>query len=154
MKQTITIASAEVKTSKTGKKYMEVKDYENNKYSCWEDILWMELEQAQGKEIELEITQSGNYKNIVGAGTMMPTDNYFPAKNTRSKQIAQAMDRKQDFIKESQGSKELGIKISSTARDSVLIATTILQGKNPNEIQMKNEIVKWREWLLQQWDIR
>lgn len=64
----ISIISSELKTSKTGKQYLEVIDHDNVKYSCWDEALWNSLGKDVGARIEFE--QKGIFKNILVAETM------------------------------------------------------------------------------------
>lgn len=69
--------------------------------------------------------------------------------------MGKMMETKQANILEAQGNKELGIKISSTMRDAVLITATQLSAdmvlsKDPSAI--KKMIKDWRKFLWEEWD--
>lgn len=69
--------------------------------------------------------------------------------------ISKAMDKKAENIAIAQDNKEWGIKVSSTMRDAVLIATTITNNSHvePSSGDMKDLILHWRKWLLDNWDV-
>jgi len=69
----------------------------------------------------------------------------------KTAQIKEVMDVKRQDIQESQKNKEIGIKVSATMRDAVLIATAL----TPEQWQgttMQEEVRFWREWLWTEWD--
>lgn len=77
------------------------------------------------------------------------------AKSGFGNNISRVMDKKAENIAVAQDNKEHGIKISSTMRDAVLIATTIV---NNSQVEgsagdMKDLIKSWRKWLWDNWDV-
>lgn len=65
----------------------------------------------------------------------------------KSQQVKEAQDRKREDIERFQGSKEESIRLMSAQRDSVLIVTTLIGQGIPVE-DIKEEIIKWRNWFL------
>ena len=153
MKKTITSQVIDEKIAKNGGKYLSIMAQEG-RHTCWEATLFPILQGSVGRPLDVEIMLSGKYENIVGAGELMPTQEasnaYFP-RPRKEQQIEQAQNHKAKLIGQAMDSKELSIKISSTMRDAVLIATTLAE-KNWTEIQMKNAVTKWREWLWANWE--
>lgn len=95
--------------------------------------------------------------------TLYPTINANPIRPRSSVPAKPGIDgsalirQKAESITASQDKKEVSIMISGTARDAVLIVTTMYpELANYNEIDkeaaIKEEIIKWRKWLMAQWD--
>lgn len=148
MKTKIHITTAKLLDTRTGKQYLQVVDQGGNKFSCWEEILWPELQGAVGKEIEVEIAQKGKYANIVGAGSMLPDGDYFGGYDVPTVNVE---DTKTARIKEAMDSKEQAVRIASTMRDAVLIVTS-LRHDLKDDAAIKFEIAKWRQWLWDNWE--
>lgn len=67
---------------------------------------------------------------------------------SRGSSVAKAMDRKEKSIENFQETKEVSIKLAGAMRDAVLITTARgIPDKNREEI--KDEILYWRNWLLE-----
>jgi len=58
----IVVASAEKKTSKTGKPYMFFNDADGNPWTSWEAVAWPLIK--PGAKFDIEWVQKGEYKNI------------------------------------------------------------------------------------------
>lgn len=65
----------------------------------------------------------------------------------KTQAVTAAMERKEQSIEKFQGSKELGIKVSSTARDATLILTALMG--NGKTAEWKKPWLEIRKWL---WD--
>ena len=66
-------------------------------------------------------------------------------------QIEKSMEIKAQHISQAQDNKEVGIKVSATMRDAVLIATSL----TPDQwhgTTMQEEVRFWRAWLWTEWD--
>ena len=129
MKFKVAVNVAEVRPTKTGKRYLEVITINGDKYSCWEEILWPEIQNSIGTELEIDVMDSGRYKNIVGAGNIMSAGNYFTAKPTKTQQINQAQDRKAGYIKEAQERKEESIAYFNSLNNAIAFLSATMQGK-------------------------
>lgn len=65
--QTINLKTIEETTSKkTDKKYWKVEDRDGNKYSCFEEDVIEKLKPLLGKDVNVDIVESGNFKNLRG----------------------------------------------------------------------------------------
>jgi hypothetical protein len=58
-----------------------------------------------------------------------------------------------ESVKVAQQAKEESIKISSTIRDAVMIATTMATYEKYGEKEMADKIEFWRGWLLEHWNV-
>ena len=95
--KTITIKTIEEKVANNGGKYLAVVA-EEGRFSCWQAVLFQTLQENVGKPLEVEITQKGNYENIIGAGNLKSlTPPRFIQKN-RDEEIREAQGRKTDSI--------------------------------------------------------
>ena len=152
MKTKAIIVAAKQKTSRKGDPYLEVKDSEGKKYSCWQQILFDELLNNIGNEIPLEITVSGDYTNIVGAGTMMPDiehplqpssrrDNYLRPPSG----IAVAQETKAKYIEQAQNRKDESIAYFNSLNNAIAFLSATMGGKftltQVHEVQ--KEMFKW-----------
>lgn len=143
----IIVAEATKKTTKTGKEYLFVQDQVGNNYSCWEEDDWGEF--IPGAELEVEITQKGDFKNIRLANKQRPARTYQPKAGI----IAQAQQRKEHSIASAQDRRDEGIKIAGTMRDAVLIVVNMGDYKELDEKEIKQRITGWRKWLLEEFDM-
>lgn len=71
-----------------------------------------------------------------------------PSGGYKTQQIEKAMDRKEGSIEKFQDSKEQSIKLAGAQRDAVLIVTTMREMGELSENDIKEEIIKWRNWFL------
>ena len=65
--------------------------------------------------------------------------------------IVANMERKETFIRESQGSKERSIKIQSAGRDAVAITTSFypeLANDPDKENKIRAKIKEWNHWMF------
>ena len=104
---------------------------------------------APGSDIRGALEQRGEYWNIVsetqGKGRFGASGGF------KTAQIEKVMDIKRQDIAKSQENKENSIKVASTIRMAVDIATSL----TPEQWQsttMQEEIRFWREWLWLEWD--
>jgi hypothetical protein len=151
-----TIHSIEVKTTTTGKTVasVELKDEMGKVYDKKVSI-WGDFPDFQsitfGQQVEGDIVV-----NDKGYATLYPPKVKSQPKpfSRQPGAITKAMETKHEHIQEAQHNKELGIKVSSTMRDAVLIATTIVNNSHIENTpgDMKDLILHWREWLWKQWD--
>jgi hypothetical protein len=65
---------------------------------------------------------------------------------------AEGLERKNQAIGKFQDTKELSIRVQSSLRDSVLIATARDGFSKMTDDEIKAEITKWREWLFGELD--
>lgn len=65
--------------------------------------------------------------------------------------IGQAMEKKAENIREAQDNKERSIKIASTFSSATQITAALITQGRVDDVQF--EWLKWREWLLQNWDV-
>lgn len=106
-----------------------------------------QAELVEGAVVTAMIVIDGNYRNLVSAPQTAPRGN----SGFKTAQIEKVMEIKRDDIRQSQQNKDLGIKISSTIRMAVDIATSIPQ-EQWQSTTMQEEIRFWREWLWTEWD--
>lgn len=100
-----------------------------------------------GSSVEGDIVtkQKGNYLTK----TLFAPKGSAPMRGSGA--ITKAMDRKEAGISKFQENKEESIKISSTMRDAVLLATA--QGiEGYSDEGVKEKVANWRKWLWVQWD--
>lgn len=105
-------------------------------------------ELVEGATVTAMIVIDGNYKNLVSA-IEKPRGGAPSAFKTA--QIEKVMDKKNESIGKFQDNKELSIKIASTMRMAVDIATSM----KPEQWQattMQEEIRFWRAWCYDEWD--
>lgn len=70
-------------------------------------------------------------------------------KTQPKKEYRDVMDYKNDNIRRAMDDKQEAIKISSAGRDAVLITTTFYN-KIMTEDEIKEKIIKWRDWLYKE----
>lgn len=66
----------------------------------------------------------------------------------KAKVIEEAQVRKESSINRTMDRKEESIKLSSAQRDAVLIVTTFYKDSGIDAQEIKEQIVKWRDWFL------
>lgn len=103
---------------------------------------------AVGMTIEANL-----WKSPTGKWSAFPPDapqtRNFASGGTKSGNMTKVMEQKQEGIKMAQENKENGIKTSSTIRMAVDIAIA----ENDQDSTMAESIIRWRKWLLENWDI-
>lgn len=70
-----------------------------------------------------------------------------PTIRNQKSEIQKAMEKKESSIEKFQGSKEKSMKIMSSGRDAVLIATAKLQHQNMTDEEIQAEVKKWATWI-------
>lgn len=149
--QNIKVISEKPLTTKTQKpfKALEVEDEAGAtfKVNIFSDFPEFALIHA-GSLVRGKIEPNGQYTNLVsetqGKGKFGASGGY------KTAQIKETMDIKRQDIQKSQENKENSIKIASTIRMAVDIATSL----TPEQWQsttMQEEVRFWREWLWQEW---
>jgi hypothetical protein len=71
--------------------------------------------------------------------------------NFKTQQMEKIIERKEQGIAKIQDNKDWSIKVSSTMRDAVLLA--IEYHRNHFDEDLKDLVLKWREWLWNNWDV-
>lgn len=156
MAQKFSIIWGEEKTAGSGVKYYraDMKDEQGKEYkgvAVFSSFKGFDRVQP-GAIVEGKIT-SKDYKGQPS----YTLENDTPAQGGFNKggNMTKVMEKKQENIREAQGHKDLGIKISSTMRDAVLLTTTqlsadVILSKDPAAI--KKMIKDWRKFLLEEWE--
>lgn len=145
------VISAITKTAKTGNpfKALEVESngavYKVNVFNNAPDFASIK----EGSIIVGKLEQKGEYWNILfgGQSTRGGASGGF-----KTAQIEKVMEVKRQDISKFQDNKENSIKIASTIRMAVDIATSM----TPEQWQgttMQEEIRFWRSWLINEWDV-
>lgn len=136
------------KTAKTGRPYkaLEVESegqtYKVNVFSNAPDFANIK----QGSIIAGKLSRDGEYWNIVFENQSAPRG----SGGFKTSQIKEAMAEKREDISKFQDNKEYGIKLASTIRMAVDVATSL----TPDQwhgTTMEEEIRWWREWLWNEW---
>lgn len=102
---------------------------------------------VDGADVEGTLWTSPNGKKYLFAPKPKSTGN---SKNYGA--ITKAMERKEDSIEKFQDNKEMSIKVSSTFRDATMLTIASFEGKQPTEREMKEQWLKWRVWLYENWN--
>jgi hypothetical protein len=105
-------------------------------------------ELVEGATITAGVVIDGSYKNLV-SGAEKPRGGAGSA--FKQQVIEKTMEKKEASISKFQDNKEMSIKIASTMRMAVDIATSL----TPEQWQhttMQEEIRFWREWCWTEWD--
>lgn len=108
---------------------------------------------AAGSQIDgnLSIKQNGQYTNkTLYPNTAKPTANGQIGGN-KSALGAGMMKQKAENIERAQETKAEGIMMSSTIRMAVDITVAKMGGKMLTDEEIKNEVTKWRYWLVEKW---
>ncbi len=101
-----------------------------------------------GHTTEGDVVTKGEWKTLYPAKT-----NPLGFKKSGGAGIANAMETKNENIKEAQERRSDGVKISATFRDATLITVASFSKKPfPTEAEIKEEWTKWRDWLWKQYD--
>lgn len=141
MRETISIIETKIKRSKNGGEYMSI-DAVEGRYTCWIPMLFEYLTKG---EIEVEILEKNGFKNIVGAGDIIPdiktSKKYFPKED----RIALAQENKMRGIEMAQDRKNDAMRIMGSVRDSVLIVTAKMKWEQMSDEQIKEELRKWKQ---------
>lgn len=69
------------------------------------------------------------------------------------KNIDKAMERKETSIKGFQDDKNMAIKVSSTFRDATILTVAEFGDNSYSDEHMRNTWLKWRNWLLNNFDV-
>jgi hypothetical protein len=151
----------ENKVTSTGKRMMKV-TLKDETGALTEDVaIWdgfpnfVTLKPGEIVEGDLVIKQNGQYENkSLYAPKVAPAGN-FGGSMGRSGAIGKAQEIKAQNIEKAQDNKNLGIKVSSTMRDAVLITTTIINSNSTIPVStgdIKDMIKEWRRWLWSEFD--
>jgi hypothetical protein len=100
---------------------------------------------VDGAEIEGAVVVDGQYKNLVASIEKKGNSNF------KTAQIEKVMETKRQDISKFQDNKELSIKVASTLRMAVDVATS-LTSEQMQTTTMQEEITWWREWFWLEWD--
>lgn len=146
----IKILKIESKTTKNDKPYKmcEVEcQGETRKVNIWSNAPDF-ANLKEGSIIVGTMVKDGQYWNIT-----FENSNTSPrgSQGFKTAQIKETMDIKRQDIARSQENKENSIKIASTIRMAVDIATSLTVDQW-HSTTMEEEIRHWRSWLWQQWD--
>lgn len=148
-----TVNTIEVMTTTTGKRVAkcELQDEQGKvfekKVSIWSDFAdFQNIQWGSVVEGEIKVNDKG-YASLYSIKPNVAPRAFQP----RTGAIKEAMEKKEHSIEKFQGNKEMGIKVSSTMRDAVLIATTFLPQDSSMEF-VKDQIRHWRQWLWQEFD--
>ena len=68
-----------------------------------------------------------------------------------AKTPAEGLERKQEFIRTSQDTKELSIRVASSMRDAVLVAVENPKFAKMTDDEKKEYILMWREWFFKKY---
>jgi len=146
----IKVLSSKEAVTKNGKPYKQLEvecEGEARKVNMWSNYPNF-ANIKEGSEFEGKMVKEGAYWNLpFENATSRPGGN----PGFKAAQIEKVMDKKNESISHFQENKEMGIKVSSTMRDAVLIATSL----TPDQWQsttMQEEIRFWRQWLWTEWD--
>lgn len=132
--------------NKSYKTFNTTKDGEEIKVSAWPSETNKEWFDSivEGANIEGVLTKNEKgYWSLKSALT--------PPKFYKKPDIAQAQETKHQHIQEAQDNKEMSIKVSSTFRDATMLTIASFEGKQPTEREMKEQWLKWRVWLYENW---
>lgn len=147
----IKVLSSVEKTAKTGRPYKALEvfvDNENRKVNIFSNAPDF-ANVHQGSVIMGNMTKDGNFWNISFDNT--PKASSGASGSFKSQQIEKVMEVKRQDISKFQDNKELSIKIASTMRMAVDIATS-LAPEQWHSTTMEEEIRFWREWVWQEWE--
>lgn len=140
------------KVAKTGRPYksLEVSDdkgevFKVNIFSNFPDFANI----RQGSIIMGNLKQDGQYWNIEPEGVQMNRGG--ASGSFKTAQIEKVMETKRQDISKFQDNKENSIKIASTMRMAVDIATSLTTDQWQSTT-MQEEIRYWREWCWSEWD--
>ena len=144
--------------------WLEEKDYNGAKFlsvrvkpldgSEFEATMWGDKWGEKLSQItpgmQLEANPWQNPKN--GKWSLYPPDPKKAAGGaggaSRTASIAKAQEKKEASIEKSQDRKEESIKMSAAQRDAVIIVKEFLVKEFMSEDDVKDAIVKWRNWFL------
>lgn len=146
----IKVLSSTDKTSKFGKPYKSLEvfaDNENRKVNVFSNAPDF-ANIKQGYTINGTMSKKGDYWDISFEG-----ENSAPRASGgfKTAQIKEAMTVKREDITKFQDNKEYSIKLASTIRMAVDIATSLTTDQW-HGTTMQEEIRWWREWLWTEWE--
>ena len=107
---------------------------------------------VEGAEIELNSWVNPKTGKKSFYPPKLATGAYRASSGAKTAQIAKVMEQKSASIQKAQDFKSENIRVSSTMRDAVLIATTIYNGDKTDLSNMEELISKWRLWLWSHWE--
>lgn len=103
-------------------------------------------ELREGSTIDGEIRKNDKGYDNLYSNEIKPKGN----PNFKTQQMEKVMDKKSELISKAQDNKELGIKIASTLRMAVDVATSLTSDQWQGTT-MQEEIKYWREWFWLEW---
>lgn len=145
----IKVLSSVDKIAKTGRPYKALEVFVDNEtrkvniFSNAPDFANIH----QGSIILGTMTKDGNFWNISFEGAKPHSG---AGGSFKQAQVKEVMDIKRQDIAKSQENKEVSIKIASTIRMAVDIATSLTFDER--EGTMEETVRKWRQWLWSEWD--
>ena len=149
MTKVFKIEMAETQSGKPYKKaFLDEKVFGNDRFNIftfhtrYEDVV-------VGRDFAIEeFEKDGKYIKLSDPDKGVKT-----SYSRKSFDASAAVALKQESITKSQDRKDESIKISSTMRDAVLIVTSRNSIKDATDQHIENEILRWREFLLNNWDL-
>lgn len=66
--------------------------------------------------------------------------------------IARAQEHKGEMIKVAQDNKDYAIRLSGSMNHAVSIVTTLYKDTVLTPDEVKNKVINWRDWFLENWD--
>jgi hypothetical protein len=109
---------------------------------------------APGHTVDGELEQNGLFWNLKSNEVAdKPKPSFNNSRATIEKSVEKAQERTEKGIEKTMDRKEESIKLASAQRDAVLVATTLMKdriarGLDLTESMTQEEIVKWRNWFL------
>ena len=151
-----TIQTVETKPTKTGKTYKILHltsddGFDLEGVKCWGNFPHY-ADLVAGYKVEGEIKED-KFGKVLEAKFATPNATRGNSGAYRAGQIEKAQATKQTYIRESQDAKFESIKVSSTMRDAVLCAIAEYQKKTNDLSSLEELILKWREWLWNNFDV-
>lgn len=143
----------ESKQSMTGKQYKKcsLKDEQGvlHDVSVWPDFQLYE-QVTLGNAVEGVIQTKGQFKNLVSGNL----SKFGP----RPQALAQAQERKAQYIEKAQDKKELSIAFFNATNSAISLYSAAYGnynggGHNYEKEQIETFITHWRDWFLQEWSV-
>lgn len=153
-----TIKWCENVTTTTGKKKMNAQLLDQNGTTTDNVSIWADFPNfdkiLNGGEIEGDLVPAKDPKYGPTLYPPKPENSQPVAFKRQPGAIKQMMETKDQNITKHTENKEHAIKVSSTMRDAVLIATTIISNSHieTSNGDMKDLILHWRKWLWENFD--
>jgi len=136
----------ERRTGKSGKEYLVMNLLDEDGKET-QNVSTFNLEYTAGQEIEGEIVQNGNFLNWKAK---LEAPAFIKNSGYKTQMIEKSMERKENSIGKFQDNKEWSIKVASTMNKAVDLA---IAEKLTDPVDLKENILRWREWLWKNWDV-